>query len=184
MILHDFHCATCGKVYEQMVSWDTEEAKCGCGATALRVFISRRAYHAQAFDPVLVYRDKSGHFRFPGRNDGRAPKGYEPVLLRTAAEVRKFTRSVNVKERERYFQHKERTEAAFAPWLASARSELRQKMQHMTPYGRALAEASMQANDQQSSVDTKFDPGFHLEAFEFDSSNREAQGDHDLPRRK
>ena len=184
MVLHDFRCRKCGAVFERMVTWDTDRMTCRCGASADRVFLSRRASRAQAFDPVLVYRDRSGHYRFPGRNAGPTPKGYEPVYLRTRSEVDRFTRSINARERQRYFAHKERTEAAFAHWMADARSDLRQKMQRMSPEGRDFAEAAMRAHDQEPSVDTRFDPGFHLEAFEMDASNREAQSDRDLPRRK
>lgn len=139
---------------------------------------------AQPFDPVLIYRDRSGHVRFPGRNQGETPKGYEPVYLRTRSEVDRFTKSMNTRERERYFRHQERHEARFAEWQASARSELRQKMQHMSPAGRALAEAAIRAHDHQSDVNPRFDPGCHFEAFEYNSSNREAHSDRDLRRSK
>ncbi len=182
--MHDFRCGQCAKVFERMVSWDREQTPCDCGAQATRTFISRREYRAQAFDPVLIYRDKSGHVRFPGRNNGSVPKGYEPVYLRTTSEVRNFERRMNSTERERYFAHKERQEARFAPWIANARSELRQKMQNMSPYGRALAEASMQENDRHSDVDTRFDPAFRIEAFSQDASNREAHYDRDMRRGK
>lgn len=140
--------------------------------------------NAQSFDPVLVYRDASGHVRFPGRNSGPAPKGYEPVYLRTRREVDRFTQSMNTRERERYFRHKERSEAAFATFLSDARSALRQRMQHMSPAGRALAEAAMRTHDRQPDVNPNFDPGCHFEAFEYDASNRDAQRDRDLARRK
>jgi hypothetical protein len=184
MILHDFKCPHCGKVFERMVNWDVERTRCYCGDEALRIFISRREYRAQAFDPVLVFRDGSGHYRYPGRNNERAPDGYEPVYLRTTSEVRKFEREINKRERERYFAHKERNEKRFEQWQKEARSELRQKMQHMTPYGRALAEAAMQQNDREPSVNHHFDPQFRLEAFSQDASNRERQYDRDLQRRK
>lgn len=167
-----------------MVPWDTETVECDCGQTAKLTFTSPREYRAQPFDPVLIYRDRSGHVRFPGRNSGPVPKGYEPVYLRTRSEVDKFTKSMNARERERYFRHQERHEARFAQWTANARSELRQKMQHMSPAGRALAEAAMRDRDHSSNVDTGFDPGCHFEAFEYDASNREAQRDRDLPRSK
>lgn len=183
-VLHDHRCGKCGKVFEKMVPWEQEQVTCECGGTASRIFISRREYRAQSFDPVLIYRDKSGHVRFPGRNQGVAPKGYEAVYLRTTQEVRNFERRMNESERKRYFEHKERQEMRFSEWTKSARSELRQKMQHMSEYGRAIAQAAMDANDRESGVNTRWEPGFHLEAFSVDSSNREAQYDRDLQRRK
>jgi hypothetical protein len=184
MVYHDFRCKQCGKVFERRVSWDSDTIPCECGSEALRVFISHREYRAQSFDPVLIYRDKSGHTRFPGRNQGTVPDGYEPVYLRTTAEVRKFEREMNSKERERYFAHKERQEKRFEPWLANARSELRQKMQLMSPRGRDLAEAAMRENDRQATVDTRFDPAFRLEAFSQNAGNRDACYDRDMKRGK
>jgi hypothetical protein len=184
MILHDHRCPKCGKVFERMVRWDEERVKCECGGDASRIFISHREYRAQSFDPVLVFRDKSGHLRFPGRNQGAPPKGYEPVLLRTTSEVRKFEREVNAKERKRYFEHKERQEKRFEQWISDSRSELRAKMRHMSGYGRAIAEASMQENDRNSGIDMRFDPQFRIEAFSDDASNRDFQNDRDLQRRK
>jgi hypothetical protein len=183
-ILHDFLCSQCGKVFESMVCWNQDSAPCKCGSLAGRVFLSRRAYRAQAFDPVLVYRDAAGHYRFPGRNSGQTPKGYEPVYLKTTSDVRRFEKQMNQTERERYFTHKERTERAFSEPLRVGREELRERMKHMSPRGRDMAEAAMRANDNADSVDTRFDPAFHLNAFSFDSSNREAQHDVDLARRK
>ena len=183
-VRHDFRCGQCNKVFERTVSWDTEATPCECGGEASRVFISQREYRAQAFDPVLIYRDASGHTRFPGRNDGPVPKGYEPIYLRTTSEVRNFERRMNAKERERYFAHKERNEARFSEWTSASRSELRQKMQHMSPRGRDLAETAMRENDRNSGVDNRFDPAFHLNAFSFDASNREAHYDRDSRRGK
>lgn len=183
-ILHDFRCSECGKVFERMVSWDTEQSQCECGHQATRVFISHREYRAQSFDPVLVYRDASGHFRFPGRNTGPVPQGYEPVYLKTTAEVRSFERQVNSKERERYFAHKERQEKRFEQWIRDARSDLRQKMQHMTPHGRDLAEAAMRANDADTGINHRFDPAFRVEAFSMDAGSRDAHYDRDMKRGK
>src|SRR5258708_3361900 len=129
MINHDHRCNKCGKIFERMVSWDKETVACECGGGASKIFFFHREYPGQSFDPVLIYRDKSGHVRFPGRNEGVAPKGYEPVYLRTTQEVRNFERRMNSFEKERYFKHKEKQEARFEQWTANARSELRQRMQ-------------------------------------------------------
>jgi hypothetical protein len=91
---------------------------------------------------------------------------------------------MNQVERERYFSHKERAEAKFSEYIQESRSELRQRMQCMSPRGRELAEAAMRENDNNGSVNTRFDPTFHLEAFSFDSGSRDAQSDIGLARRK
>lgn len=184
MVFHDYRCEQCGKVFERRVSWDSDTTLCDCGSEAQRVFLSHREYRAQSFDPVLVYRDAGGHYSFPGRNHGPVPKGKEPIYLTTLPAIRKFENQMSNKERERYFAHKERQENRFAPWIANARSELRQKMQHMSAKGRAFAEAAMQENDRHSDVDTRFDPGCHFEAFSQDSSNRDAHYDVDMKRGK
>lgn len=178
MVMHDFSCPDCG-IFERMVDWQTEEVTHECGKQASRVFVTRRTYRAQAFDPVLVFKDQSGHYRFPGRNRARIPAGYEPVYLRSSAEVRRFEKSVNANERNRYMQAKERESRFFDPLLSQSRSDLRQKMQRFSPAGRALAETAMRENDRKSSVDYRFDAGFHLEAFSNDASNRERWNDKD-----
>jgi uncharacterized protein YdbL (DUF1318 family) len=133
---------------------------------------------------VLIYKDSAGHYRFPGRNQGETPKGYEPVYLKTTADVRRFEKQINESERQRYFSHKERTEAKFQEYIQESRAELRQRMRKMSAYGRELAEAAIRQNDNCSSVDTRFDPQFHLNAFSFDSGNRDAHYDRDLSKRK
>ena len=178
MILHDFRCPKCG-LFERMVDWQTEEVAHECGEKASRVFLPARTHKAQAFEPVLVYRDRSGHLRFPGRTGNRAPKGYEAVYLRTTQEVRSLEKQMNQSERRRYMESKERESAFFDPILKQARSDLRQKMQQFSPAGREFAQLAMRENDAKPSVDTRFDPGFHLEAFSNDSSNREPWNDRD-----
>ena len=72
---------------------------------------------------------------------------------------------MNRAERERYMIHKEREDATYREFIASRRSELRQKMQHMSAFGRDLAECAMRENDNTPSVDHKFSAEFHLDAF-------------------
>lgn len=177
-IMHDFRCP-CGTLFERMVAWNTERIRHDCGRLASRVFTSSRRSQAQPFDPVLVYRDRSGHIRFPGRSSGKVPKGYEPVYLKTTSQVRSFERQMNAKERERYMQSKEREARQFDPMISRSRSELRQKMHHFSPAGRELAEVAMRENDSSSSINMKFDAEFRLDAFSDDASNREPWNDRD-----
>ena len=183
MVLHDFRCPHCEKVFEKMVAWDVETNPCECGKEAKRVFISHREYRAQSFDPVLVYKDKDGNIKFPGRNEGRTPEGYEPVYLRTTSEVRSFERQMNQRERERYFQHKEKVDGNFAPILSARRRELYSRMQQMSEAGRDFARTAIRDSDERPSVNTRFDPGFHIEAFSNNSSNRAEWRDRDTGQR-
>lgn len=183
MILHDFRCQNCGKVFEKAVTWDTETVPCDCGKTANMVFISHREYRAQSFDPVLVFRDKAGNIKFPGRNSSRAPKGFEPVYLRTTSEVRKFEGQMNARERERYFEHAEKREGNFAPMLRARRDQLRAAMRHMTAAGQDFARTAIQDSDSCSSVNMRFDANFHLDAFSQDSGSRDEWRDRDTGQR-
>lgn len=126
--------------------------------------------NAQGFDPVVVHRGPNGEIRYPGRADAAVPEGYQKVELRTGSEVHAFEREVNAKECSRYERYQEGREAAFADIQGRNRSDLRASMRNMSEFGRDFARAAIEQNNQKTLG--SFDPGFHLEAFHYDASNR------------
>lgn len=138
----------------------------------------RAGRNAQAFDPVLIFEDAHGNVRFPGRNDAPTPDGFKAVELRDIRQVREFERRMNAREHARHEVSTEGERAAFSEAQQRNRAELRAAMRHMTPAGRALAQAAMDEGDRQDSQPrARFDPGFHVEVFSQDSSNRDAYRD-------
>ncbi len=131
---------------------------------------------AQRFDPIVVhYNPVTKQYRFPGAGDAPAPKGFERQELRNFSEVRRFQKRWNESERKRVERVVYSDLARIDAIDAQNRPELRQAMQHMSPYQRDFAEVAMRANDARRPK--MFDPGVHIEAMEFDASNRDEHRD-------
>jgi hypothetical protein len=94
------------------------------------------------------------------------------VELRTSAEVHAFEREMNRKESGRYQESQENRERARSVRENRDRAELRSRMASMSPLGRDFARQAIERNNQRST--NSYDPGFHLDAFNNDSSNRDA----------
>src|SRR5947209_5447154 len=126
-----------------------------------------RASDAQHFDPVVVYRDSDGQFRFPGSSKEPTPKGSERIELRTTAQVRRFERQMSARQKRQAESKMERRDAFFSELQRRNRSELRQRMQHMSARGREFAEMAMKRGDERSfSIRArKFDPNFRVTVF-------------------
>lgn len=173
----DFICAKCGASFEHFFhrSEMPDEIPCeveGCEGRAPRTLVlKRRRSNAQPFSPVLLFRKPDGSYSFPGVNDAPTPEGCQRVELRTVDEVRKLEREVNRIEYARHEEAHGREEAFYAELQSRNRSELRAAMQHMSPAGRDFALEAMRRNDERSRP--RFEPGFNIEIFSQDSSNRE-----------
>lgn len=144
--------------------------KCGRCTAELSITFDEGGYRAQPFEPVVVFRDAAGNVRFPGRTDSSIPEGFQRVELRTSAEVHRFEREMNVRENAKHDIHAECEERYYNELERKNRRELREAMRQMTPQGRAFAEEAMRQGDKRPSG--RFDAGFHLPAFHYDSSNR------------
>ena len=135
--------------------------------------------NAQGFSPVVVHKDANGKIRFPGSADAPCPPGFQRVELTTTAEVRRFEREVNAKEREKAGQN----HASQAFISASERRDRREKFIELkktfSKRGQQFADAMMKARDMHRSRLERpvGDPNFHVEAFSQNSSNREQYND-------
>lgn len=135
-----------------------------------------QTYHASrpkdwAIQPVVLHVDKKGNVRFPGHANGKIPRGFERVELKTLAEIQAFEHKMNHNLSCEAQQHQENEEKFFAPLRAKLRGELRQKMQSMSRTGRDFARYAMAVNDARERKKT--DVGFHIQVLHFDASNRE-----------
>lgn len=173
----DFICAKCGAAVEHFYhpSEVPDEILCeieGCeGRARLTLVLKRRRANAQGFSPVLVFRKPDGSYSFPGVNDAPTPDGYRRVELRTVEEVRDFEREVNRREFDIHDRAESGEDAYYSEVQRRNRAELRAAMQHMSPAGRDFAVEAMRRSDERRRP--RFDPGFHLEVFSQDASNRE-----------
>ena len=139
-------------------------------------------------DPVIVYKASDGSFRFPGDPNGLSAKTYEKqgmtrVELRGAADVRRFESQMTKQERSIAARKVETAHRNRELRESHLRSELRQKMASMSERGRDVARAAMRFNDNKPREGTK-DPGFHVEAFSYNHSNRDESRDASGRRRR
>jgi hypothetical protein len=138
---------------------------------------STRPEYAQRFEPVVIHRDAQGNIRTPGSIHAPVPAGFERVELRTAAEIRHFEREMNRRERSRGEDVRSREEQHWGAQKAASRSELFQAMRGMSNEGRDYARYAIEQGNQRRHRLASYDPGFHIEAFSQDASNREAHSD-------
>lgn len=157
-----------------------------CGAKTVQIFLPQST--RWQVDPVVVFRAPDGTFRFPGDPTGpyanRCQRdGLERIELRSAAEVRRFEHVMNQREYARTARRVERAQQAREERESVNRSELRRLMPQMTEFGRSLARAAQRRNDEKPREKAR-DPGFHVEAFSYDRSNREESRDASGRRRR
>lgn len=191
MTLIDVRCLApdCGHVYPTMrpiSDWPTVPPceKCDSADTEQAHLPKRTQWSVK---PVIVFRAPDGTCRFPGEADGMSARqyaamGYTEVSIRNATEMRSFEGRMNVEEQSRANQAFERKEQQRERSESARRSDLRDEMRKMTPYGRDLARAAMaQTNGVQR---TAHQVGFHSEVYNVDRSNRDDSRDEKGRRRR
>ena len=169
MPVHDYRCSA-GHIFEANLRWDIDRTKCQiprCRKAAKRIWLPR-ACRAQRFDPVVVFRDKAGTYRFPGRANAPTPKGCERVELKTMQQVARFEGEMNASEKRRWEDHRKREIECFAPVRKQLRGELVEAMGGMSNYGRDFARLAIKASDRSDAAKNKFEAGFHVQAFHYD----------------
>ena len=95
----DLRCMGCGREQANILLAVEETVECvDCHATMEQIWWSRPRKQAQwgDNDAVLVFQDKEGKIRYPGRHDAKLPDGYERVYLRSLKEVDRFEREHGV----------------------------------------------------------------------------------------
>lgn len=157
-----------------------------CGAETVQTHLPPRARWTP--DPVVVFRAADGTFRFPGDPTGAyaercARDGMERIELRGFADVRRFERVMNQHElsiarRKVEAQHQQQ-EAR----LKHTRSELHHRMRSMTPLGRAVARAAIARTDARPQP-RAHEPGFRIEVYSENRSNRQESRDAQGRRRR
>jgi hypothetical protein len=128
-----------------------------------------------AIKPIVVHVGEGGAFRFPAHENAPVPKGFNRVELKSISEIESFERKANQRLTAEASIHLEREEQHFAKLQEKLRSELRQRMQTMSPFGRDFAQFVIDQNNKRGRK--KSDVGFHVDILHNDSSNREPYRD-------
>lgn len=99
MILHDVRCPSCGYEFIDFPFPSIPDAiRCfDCGGEVEIVYRPRfRNAQWHEREKCVVYRDRNGKIRYPGRNDQPTPSGYERVEIHSLADMTRFERDHNV----------------------------------------------------------------------------------------
>lgn len=157
-----------------------------CGAATTQIHLPPRV--TWTLDPVVVYRAGDGTFRFPGDAHGTQAArydqlGYDRIELRSAQDVRRFESQMNQRELSRAQRRVEIHHAQRAIRERQSRGELYQHMQHFSRVGRDVARAAIARNNAKAAPRAA-DPGFHVEVFSYDRSNRDVSRDAQGRRRR
>lgn len=133
---------------------------------------------AQSFSPVVVHRSADGSIRFPAHADAPVPKGFQKVEMTNLAQIRKFETEVNTRENALLREGRYKEKADIESGRKIMREQFKERVRGFSPRGRAFAERAMEWSDKRGSKrDVIRDANFHVEAFSFDSSNRDAYQD-------
>ncbi len=182
---YDYRCPA-GHIFEMTVDRYIEEMLCLCGLDAKVTWLkfpgTLAHSPARRFDPVTLFRKPDGSYYFPGRSNEATPEGMQRVELTSAQAVRDFERRENARLKSVKEQKLEREDSAFRPLKRAKREALKSQMQNFSGPGRKFAEFAMKKSDERPSLSRQaqaYDPGFHVQAFSFDSSNRLPHNDVD-----
>lgn len=136
------------------------------------------ARDAQVAAPTVVFRSKSGKYKFPGRADAKTPKGYQRIELNTQRAKDKFEREFgaleSAKMRENWAQEQANWEATVAQNMEGLR-----KLKDMSPQGRLLYDQCMADMARRRERQAPQEAGFYIESNHFYTQSREAWCDQD-----
>ena len=149
-----------------------------CDQPTVQVHLPTHVSHAPA---VVVYRMGDGTYRYPGDPNSASTKNYEReggtrMELRGWAEVRRFESTVNASERRIIEKRIERQLEAQERGTSLRRSDLFHKMKSMSDGAKSIGRRLVAMNDAKPKP-RAYDPGFHVEAYSNNRSNREESRD-------
>ncbi len=200
MPLYDFRCKneSCGLAFEHYLPLDRykECPPCEkCAGETERLYLPTGSHLSS--NPVIVFKAPDGTYRYPGDPNGisahdYAKKGFERIELRNWADVRGFEKHINKREAAQLQRKFEQQQQYREERQSAMRKELNHVMNHgqtirdpdgrvrtmapMSERGRAVARAAMEQNNRREHKRPS-DVGFHVEAYSYDRSNREASRD-------
>jgi hypothetical protein len=129
---------------------------------------------AQRFAPVVVHKDAEGNVRFPGHADAPVPEGFHKVELTDFHQIRKFEREVNQRDKERAEKFHSAKSFLLDGQLKENRRVMGELVKNFTSRGRKFYDKMREVSERkQKEAGRGIDPGFYIEAFTQDSSNRQ-----------
>ena len=183
MPAYDYKCEKCGRVKEYFFKpMPPSMVICADGNCSGNALYSPSFYYtsqtAQRFAPVVVHKDAEGNVRFPGHADAPLPPGFHKVELTDFHQIRKFEKEVNQRDKERASKFHEAKSFLLDGQLKENRRVMAGLVKNFTPRGKEFY-ARMQevSKRKQQTSGRPIDPGFYIEAFTQDSTNRQGYRD-------
>ncbi len=133
---------------------------------------------AQVAAPTVVFRNKNGKYRFPGRSNAPTPKGYQRIELSTQRARDKFEREYGAIEtaklRENWYQEQ-------ANWEQTLKHNMPglEKLRDMSPLGKQYYDQCMADIERRRAQPPPDSAGFHIETNHFYSQSRDSWCDKD-----
>lgn len=136
---------------------------------------------AQTASATVVFRNKEGEHRFPGRDTDRPPRGFERIELRTQRQRDAFEREVGKKETARLRDIEYSRREAYKQTFAMHKDRLIEiKNRSQSPHTKRFVDLCLQDAERRMEANvTKAESGFMIESNHIDASNRMAWMDKD-----
>jgi len=174
------------EVNRPIADWPSTPPCPTCGLATVQRHLPPKV--ASSIDPVVIFQAPDGSFRFPGDPSGLsaanyARQGMTRIELRSAVDVQRFSSHMNKRELALSHRKVELRQQMREQREAHMRSNLRNAMSSMSAKGRDLAREMMRRADNEPRERAR-DGGFHVQAFEYNRSNREESRDAQGRRRR
>lgn len=191
-------CGVIREVFRHHSDWPKTPPCPNCEAETEQVHLPSHM-KASSVDPVVVYQAADGTYRFPPDINSASTAMYDQqgmtrIELRGFADVRRFEKHMNASELSNIRRRVERQQEQHEAQESARRSEIRRCMDQgfqipevddkgrqtgrmqrvpVTPRLRAIMQAAIDQNDRKGGPRVHA-PGFHVEAYEYNRSNRDA----------
>jgi len=186
----DYRCSECGHEFENFFHSDAPDMQ-PCPVTECHGSARRypsmpgeyRPTNAKRFDPIVIWQSDSdpNKFSFPGRSDEPCDAGYHRIEITDMRSAQKWSKKLNHIYSMEKAMDVERDRAIWSERLRSNRADREAKIRgdaRMEAFNRAMIERT--DKKRQNRYDHKSpDVNFHIQALEFDQSNRQDWCDKD-----
>ena len=154
-------CSKCGQAM-QVADWPF----CPHGSTLKR--------NAMIASPTVVFQNKKGEYRLPGRDTDKPPRGYKKVSLSSQRARDRFEKEFGARENEKLRERLRSDKHAFEMNFAKSRPKLMALLENTrSEYTRRFVEVCFRDAERRQAKDVEHAAaGFMIESNHVDAQNR------------
>ena len=167
------------------MKWESDPERCSkCGEKLVKgdwpycPHGNARGRDAQVATPTVVFKNKNGKYKFPGRSNAPTPKGYQRIELNTQRARDKFEREFGAAETAKLRENWHQEQIGWEQTLKHNKAGL-EYLRDMSPQGRQLYDQCMADIAKRREKPSPGEAGFHIESNHFYTQGREAWCDKD-----